>query len=165
MASSPLVPPRWLPTTHASTILLLLAQITACHAATKTGGYVPSPDHSIARRWNELLLESIRNDLARPVVHARNLFHISAAMYDAWSIWDEGKVTQDTSVTMCDTPEERTAFKKCRNDNKCKIDSGKWDRKCLKKCRAKHCKYENIVDTKSSPYLLQAIDGTDDDIE
>lgn len=41
---------------------------------------------SVARLWNEVLLFSIRNDLARPTVHARNLFHVSAAMYDAWSI-------------------------------------------------------------------------------
>ena len=40
---------------------------------------------SVARQWNELLLESIRNDFARPTVHARNLFHTSAAMWDAWS--------------------------------------------------------------------------------
>lgn len=46
-------------------------------------------DHSVARRWNDLLLESIRNDRARPVVHARNLFHMSAAMWDAWATWDE----------------------------------------------------------------------------
>ncbi len=44
--------------------------------------------HSIARQWNEVLLEAIRNDLARPTVHARNLFHISAAMYDAWAIYE-----------------------------------------------------------------------------
>ena len=43
-------------------------------------------DISIARIWNEILLEAIRNDYARPTVHARNLFHISAAMYDAWAI-------------------------------------------------------------------------------
>ena len=42
-----------------------------------------SQNHSVARKWNEILLQSIRNDLARPTVHARNLFHISAAMYDA----------------------------------------------------------------------------------
>ena len=39
-----------------------------------------SQEESIARKWNEVLLNSIRNDLARPTVHARNLFHISAAM-------------------------------------------------------------------------------------
>lgn len=42
---------------------------------------------SVARRWNELLLESIRRDFARPTVHARNLFHTSMAMYDAWAVF------------------------------------------------------------------------------
>ncbi|MEE2971756.1 MAG: hypothetical protein VX672_01400 [Planctomycetota bacterium] len=46
-------------------------------------------DHSVARRWNELLLESIRNDRARPVVHARNLFHLHAAMWDAWRAFED----------------------------------------------------------------------------
>lgn len=44
--------------------------------------------HSIAREWNELLLEAIRDDFARPTVHARNLFHTSVAMYDAWAAYD-----------------------------------------------------------------------------
>lgn len=44
---------------------------------------------SIARVWNEALLESIRNDFARPTVHARNLFHTGVAMYDAWAIYDD----------------------------------------------------------------------------
>ena len=43
---------------------------------------------SVARQWNEMLLESIRKDQARPVVHARNLFHVSAAMWDAWAMFD-----------------------------------------------------------------------------
>lgn len=46
-------------------------------------------EHSVAREWNEMLLTSIRGDLARPTVHARNLFHVSAAMYDAWAIYDD----------------------------------------------------------------------------
>ena len=41
---------------------------------------------SISRKWMELLLEAIRNDLARPPVHARNLFHLSSMMYDAFVI-------------------------------------------------------------------------------
>jgi hypothetical protein len=45
--------------------------------------------HSVARMWNELLLEAIRNDYARPTVHARNIFHTSVAMYDAWSTYDQ----------------------------------------------------------------------------
>ena len=45
--------------------------------------------HSVAREWNEVLLEAIRNDFARPTVHARNLFHTAVAMYDAWAVYDE----------------------------------------------------------------------------
>lgn len=45
--------------------------------------------HSAAREWNEAMLFSITNDFARPTIHARNLFHVSAAMYDAWAVYDE----------------------------------------------------------------------------
>ncbi len=45
--------------------------------------------HSVARDWNEELLHAIRNDFARPTVHARNLFHSAAAMYDAWAVFDD----------------------------------------------------------------------------
>ena len=43
---------------------------------------------SIARRWNEQILAAIRLDLPRPTVHARNLFHLSAAMWDVWSAYE-----------------------------------------------------------------------------
>jgi hypothetical protein len=43
---------------------------------------------SIARRWDEQILAAIRLDLPRPTVHARNLFHMSAAMWDAWAGYD-----------------------------------------------------------------------------
>ena len=43
--------------------------------------------HSVARDWNELLLDSIRRDFARPTVHARNLYHVSIAMWDAWATY------------------------------------------------------------------------------
>lgn len=43
---------------------------------------------SIARQWNEEVLNGIRNDFARPTVHARNLFHSSVLMYDVWSVFD-----------------------------------------------------------------------------
>jgi hypothetical protein len=45
--------------------------------------------HSVAREWNEALLQAIRTDFARPTVHARNLFYSSIAMYDAWAAYDE----------------------------------------------------------------------------
>ncbi|MEE9407398.1 MAG: T9SS type A sorting domain-containing protein [Polaribacter sp.] len=44
--------------------------------------------HTIAREWNEQLLNAIRGDYARPTVHARNLFHSSAIMYDSWAIFN-----------------------------------------------------------------------------
>ena len=49
-------------------------------------------EHSVARRWNDVLLEAIRNDFARPTVHARNLFHTSVAMWDAWAAYDTSAV-------------------------------------------------------------------------
>ena len=44
--------------------------------------------YSVAREWNEALLQAIREDFARPTVHARNLFHTSVALYDAWAVFD-----------------------------------------------------------------------------
>ena len=43
---------------------------------------------TVAHEWNETLLQSIRKDFARPTVHARNLWHTSAAMYDLWALSD-----------------------------------------------------------------------------
>lgn len=52
-----------------------------------------SQGNSSAREWNELILEGIRNDFARPTVHARNLFHHSIICYDAWAAYDASKKT------------------------------------------------------------------------
>ena len=43
---------------------------------------------SIARVWDEQLLALIRQVVPAPTVHARNLFHVSAAMWDAWAAYD-----------------------------------------------------------------------------
>lgn len=48
---------------------------------------------SIARVWNEALLTAIRNDEARPPVHARNLYHLSLAFYDLWAYFDSLSTT------------------------------------------------------------------------
>jgi len=45
--------------------------------------------HSIMREWNEALLKTMQEDLARPHVQARNIFHFSVAMYDAWAAYDD----------------------------------------------------------------------------
>jgi len=56
--------------------------------ALQTGATTTFAEQSVARQWNEDLLEAIRHDFARPTVHARNLFHVSAAMWDAWVSYD-----------------------------------------------------------------------------
>ena len=56
--------------------------------ATLSAGLTAQPEPSIARIWNGQLLEAIRNDFARPTVHARNLFHASIATWDAWAAYD-----------------------------------------------------------------------------
>ena len=47
-----------------------------------------NPDWTVARRWDEALLDAIRRALPNPPVHARNLFHTSVAMWDAWATYD-----------------------------------------------------------------------------
>ncbi len=54
-----------------------------------TADLVMAQDHSTAREWNDVLLEAIRDDFARPTIHARNLFHTSVAMYDIWALYDD----------------------------------------------------------------------------
>lgn len=48
----------------------------------------PAPHGSIARRWNEQLLWAVRRDIPRPTVHARNLYHLSIALWDANAAYD-----------------------------------------------------------------------------
>jgi hypothetical protein len=42
---------------------------------------------SVARVWDEALLDAIRRDIPAPGTHARNLFDVSAAMWDAWAAY------------------------------------------------------------------------------
>ncbi len=45
-------------------------------------------DWTIARVWDEATLYSISLSTPRPPIHARNLYHMSAGMYDAWAAYD-----------------------------------------------------------------------------
>ena len=67
---------------HTVAKTLLAAAVLSANAT------LASADQSVARQWDETLLASIRKDTPRPPVHARNLFHVSAAMYDAWAAFD-----------------------------------------------------------------------------
>ena len=60
----------------------LANQEQACPAPTE------HPEWSVARRWDEALLDAIRRALPNPPVHARNIFHVSVAMWDAWAAYE-----------------------------------------------------------------------------
>lgn len=51
-----------------------------------------SSANSVARTWNDELLAAVRLSFPDPPVHARNLFHVSVAMYDAWAAYDQTAV-------------------------------------------------------------------------
>src|SRR5207249_3620268 len=52
------------------------------------GSAQASPSNSVARVWDEQLLEAIRHDTPHPPAHARNLFSLSVSMWDAWAAYD-----------------------------------------------------------------------------
>ena len=68
--------------------LLLMKKITLLLAFIGFSFSNICAQHSVARDWNEQLLDAIRIDFARPTVHARNLFHSSIVTYDSWAIFD-----------------------------------------------------------------------------
>jgi hypothetical protein len=83
---------RWTAVTGA---LVGVAVVVAAFAIVRVSSNEPAcepvasqPGWSVARRWNEALLGAIRRALPAPTVHARNLFHTSAAMWDAWAAYD-----------------------------------------------------------------------------
>ncbi len=81
--SHPVFPPRF-----RLRSLLLGVSLAAMWLGMAGFGAPVQAQHSVARQWNEVLLEAIRNDFARPTVHGRNLFHTAIALYDAWAIYE-----------------------------------------------------------------------------
>ena len=77
---------------HAAALLVLLVALPRCDARFPyvLQGCVRGDldGHSVARVWDEQLLGLIRQVVPAPTEHARNLFHTSAAMWDAWAAYD-----------------------------------------------------------------------------
>lgn len=44
---------------------------------------------TVARKWMETALQAVKLEGQGPTIHARNLFHMSMAMYDAWAVFDK----------------------------------------------------------------------------
>ena len=95
--------------TFAAAGIILLA---SCSDSTQVIQSDDQRDPSVARLWNEVLLDAIRNDFARPTVHARNIFHISAALYDAWALFDanSGTFLLDKTVSNYSCPLDYVAY-------------------------------------------------------
>jgi len=63
-----------------------------------------------ARQWLQHLLWAIEIDLATPTIHARNLHHLSTAMWDAWAAYDphaDGFFYNEELATAEDLPAAR----------------------------------------------------------
>ena len=91
-------PQQGAPRRHRGSVVLIAALVAVVGLA---AGCSPSPPYiaeacvradlggrSVARVWDDQLLELIRQVVPAPTVHARNLFHVSAAMWDAWAVYD-----------------------------------------------------------------------------
>jgi len=74
--------------------------------------------HSVARMWNEAQLAAIRKDFGRPTVQARNLWHVSLAMYDAWAVFNPDAETYLLGKTLNDFKCPFKGFQKPSNINK-----------------------------------------------
>ena len=48
----------------------------------------PGDAPSMSRLWNDAALDAVRLDFPAPTVHARNLFHLSATMWDVWRAYE-----------------------------------------------------------------------------
>lgn len=58
------------------------------------------PAKSVARWWNEALLDGIRKDTPNPPVHARNLYHLSTVLWDTfWAYETDGWARQKEMFT------------------------------------------------------------------
>ncbi|MEX0983785.1 MAG: vanadium-dependent haloperoxidase [Actinomycetota bacterium] len=72
-------------------LALMVVRVGSAEASYRIDDCTPriSEGWSVARVWDEALLDAIRRDTPAPTVHARNLFHTSAAMWDAWAAFDQ----------------------------------------------------------------------------
>jgi hypothetical protein len=73
---------------------------------------VPAGAPSVARVWIDEALDAIRLDFPAPTVHARNLHHLSAAMWDAWANYDDSQAT----TIFVDVPQNASDVEAARTD-------------------------------------------------
>lgn len=70
--------------------LILIFCLISSYSIAQESNYKDN-EKSIACIWIEAYLEAIKKDGLGPTVHARNLYHISAAIYDVWHVYNPEK--------------------------------------------------------------------------
>ncbi len=73
---------------------------------------IPDDAPSVTRVWIDEALDAIRLDFPAPTVHARNLHHLSAAMWDVWANYDDGS----TTTLFVDAPRNADDVEAARTD-------------------------------------------------
>ncbi len=83
------------------------ATLAACSAEPDELGCAPEHDaaESVPRLWIESTLDAIRRDFPDPTVHARNLWHVSAAMWDANAAYDNNQRSYFGVGVVAEAPE------------------------------------------------------------
>ncbi len=69
--------------------MLLVLMSAGCTAPGASACVTDDDGHSVVQQWIEVTLQAVRDDFPAPTVHARNLYHLSAAMWDAWAAFDQ----------------------------------------------------------------------------
>lgn len=71
----------------------LLSCLVSVTSYSQTSSFTSRSDHSPARIWMDAYLEAIKKDGLGPTVHARNMYQLSAVLYDTWLVYypEEGE--------------------------------------------------------------------------
>jgi hypothetical protein len=95
--------------------LALALAVTILAGSCDSGGNPVIPDPtptqkapSIVLDWNETMLAAVRSGAPRPTVLSRSFYIASAAMYDAWAVYDDDAIPVALQSSLRRPAEERT---------------------------------------------------------
>ncbi len=87
-------------------VVALLGLATGGMIAQRSYRSCTAPEQEVTTVWVEANLDAIRRDFPAPTVHSRNLYHLSAAMWDTWAAHQDGATgvffTTDSVATFSD---------------------------------------------------------------
>ncbi len=70
-------------------VALFAVSLAGCAESVERAGcdVDPADTESVPRMWVQATLDAIRRDFPAPTVHSRNLWHLSAVMWDAYAVY------------------------------------------------------------------------------